>query len=106
MERQQAPDLVESVLDLAGLSEQIMAHMARWGGQSAPDAPPPNQVFRDLVGGILHPLVEHYSPPAVEAASEFLAEALTTIEAEILLVEPPRGGPERRRRPRLPRRAC
>jgi hypothetical protein len=64
MERQQAPDLVESVLDLAGLSEQIMAHMARWGGQSAPDAPPPDQVFRDLVGGILHPLVEHYSPPA------------------------------------------
>lgn len=72
MERQQAPDLVESVLDLAGLGEQIMAHMARWGGQSAPDAPPPDQVFRDLVGGILHPLVEHYSPsPSKPRASSW-----------------------------------
>lgn len=106
MERDKAPDLVESLLDLAGLTEQIMAHMARWQGESAPEAPPPDQVFRDLVGGILSPLLEHYPPPAVEAASEFLAEAVTTIEAEILLVEPPRGGRERRRHARLPRRPC
>src|ERR671922_265057 len=50
MERDQAPDLVDSLLDLAGLTEQIMAHMARWQGESPPEAPPPDQVFRDLVG--------------------------------------------------------
>jgi hypothetical protein len=104
MERQEAPDLVESVLDLATLSEQILAHMARWEGQCAPDVPRPDQVFREVVGGILRPLREHYPPEVLEAAREFLAEAVSTIEAEILLVEPPRGGRERRHRPRFPRR--
>jgi hypothetical protein len=106
MERGQAPDLVQSLLDLASLSEQILAHMARWQGQSAPDAPPPDQVFRELLGGILRPVMERYPRSAVEPAGEFLAEAVTTIEAEILLVEPPGADHGPRRGSRPPRRPC
>jgi hypothetical protein len=106
MEREQPPDLVESLLDLASLSGQILAHMARWEGQSAPDAPPPDQVFRDLLGGILRPVMERYPQSAVETAGEVLAEAVTTIEAEILLVEPPGADRGPRHRSRPPRRPC
>jgi hypothetical protein len=80
--------------------------MARGHGSSAPDAPPPEQVFRDLLGGVLRPMLERQPPDAVEAARRILVEAGAAIEAEVLLVEPPprRRGRESRQRSRSPRR--
>ena len=104
MEQDRLPDLTEVVLDLASLSAQILAHMARWQGQSAPDAPPPEQVFRDLLTETLRPVLDGHPPAAIEAAQRILAKAVETIEAEILLVEPSGGPREQRRRSRTPRR--
>jgi hypothetical protein len=50
--------------------------------------------------------MERYPQSAVEPAGEFLAEAVTTIEAEILLVEPPGADRGPRRGSRPPRRPC
>jgi hypothetical protein len=106
MEHDRLPDLTEALLDLAGLAAQILAHMARWQGQSAPDAAPPEQVFRELITETLCPVLERHPPAAIQAATRVLVEAVTTIEAEVLLVEPAPShrGPERRTRPR--RRRC
>jgi hypothetical protein len=78
--------------------------MARWQGQSAPDAPPPEQVFRELLTETLRPVLKHRPPADIEAATRVLVDAVERIEAEILLVDPPsqRRGP--RYRPRAPRR--
>jgi hypothetical protein len=104
MERDRPPDLTETLLDLTGLSAQILAHMARWQGHSAPDAPPPEQVFRDLLGETLRPVLERHPPAAVEAVRRILVEAVETIEAEILLVEPSPHPREQTRRSRMARR--
>jgi hypothetical protein len=98
------PDLTEALLDLVGLAAQILGHMARWQGQSAPDAPPPEQVFRELLTGTLRPVLERQPPAAIEAATRVLVEAAATIEEEIFLVEPSPGHRESRRRPRSRRR--
>jgi hypothetical protein len=104
MEQDRLPALTEVVVELASLSAQILAHMARWQGRSAPDAPPPEPVFRDLLTETLRPVLDGHPPAASRAAQRILAEAVETIEAEILLVEPsgrPRG---QRLRSRTPRR--
>jgi hypothetical protein len=103
MEQDRLPDLTEVLLDLASVSAQILAHMARWQGQSAPDAPP-EQVFRDLLTETLRPVLGRHPPAAVEAAQRIVVEEVEAIEAEILLVEP--SGPSRRQRlrSRTPRR--
>lgn len=103
MEHDQRPDLIEALLDLAGLAAQILAHMARWQGQTAPDAAPPDQVFRDLLTETLGPVLEGRPPADIEAARRLLVDAVTRIEEEILLVEPSRHH-ETGRRAQLPRR--
>jgi hypothetical protein len=105
MERDRPTDLTEPLLDLASLAAQILAHMARsqLEGQSAPDAPPPERVFRDLLGETLRPVLERHPPADTKAARRVLAEAVDTIESEILLVEPSRF-PKQRRRSRAARR--
>jgi hypothetical protein len=97
MEREPPTDLTEALRDLAGVAAQILGHMARWQGHSAPDAPPPEDVFRTLLSETLGPLLERHAPDTVEAARQILIEAVDLIEAEILLVEPPHG----RRDPRV-----
>jgi hypothetical protein len=77
--------------------------MARWQGQSAADAPPPEQVFRELLTETLRPVLERHAPAAIEAARGILFESVEMIESEILLVEPPGRPQERRRRARRPR---
>jgi hypothetical protein len=78
--------------------------MTRWQGQTAPDAPPPERVFRDLLTGTLRPVLERHSAAAIEAATQVLVEAAATIEEEIFLVEPSPSHREPRRRPRSRRR--
>jgi hypothetical protein len=78
--------------------------MTRWQGQTAPDAPPPERVLRELLTGTLRPVLERQPPAAIEAATRVLVEAATTIEEEIFLVEPASSHPEPRRRPRSRRR--
>lgn len=104
MEQDRLPALTEAVLDLASLSAQILAHMARWEGHSAPDAPPPEQVFRDLLTETLRPVLDRNPPAAGRAVQRILVEAVKTIEAEILLVEPPGSPREQRPRSRTQRR--
>jgi hypothetical protein len=69
--------------------------MGRWQGQSAPDAPPPEQVFRELLTETLRPVLERHPPAAIEAARGVLFESVEMIESEILLVAP--SGPLRER---------
>jgi hypothetical protein len=102
-DRDRPPDITEALLDLASLSAQILAHMARWQVRSAPDAPPPEQVFRELLTGTLRPVLERHTPAAVEAARGILFESVEMIESEILLFEPPRGPRKRNRHARRPR---
>jgi hypothetical protein len=104
MEHDRLPDLTDALLDLASLAAQILAHMERWQGQSAPDAPPPERVFRDLLAETPRPVLERHSAEATEAARRILVEAVATIEAEILLVEPPRPRREARHRSQSSRR--
>ncbi len=106
MEQDRPARLTEALLDLASLSAQILAHMARSQaqGRSAPDAPPPEQVFRDLLTGILRPMLDGHPPPDIAAAQRILVEAVETIEDEILLVEPSGRPREQRLRSRTPRR--
>jgi hypothetical protein len=106
MEHGRAHDLTEAVLDLASVAAQILAHMARWQGHSAPDAAPPESVFRELVGGTLRPVLERHPSAAVDPATAVLADAVATIEAEIVLVEPPRGPRPHGRHSQSPRRSC
>jgi hypothetical protein len=103
-EHDRPPDITEALLDLASVSAQILAHMARWQGHSAPDAPPPEQVFRELLTETLRPVWERHPPAAIEAARGILFESVEMIEAEILLVEPPGSPRERSRRSRPSRR--
>jgi hypothetical protein len=103
-EQKRTPDLIEALLDLAALAAQILAHMARWEGQSAPDAPPPEQVFRELLGETLRPVLERRPSVEIEAARRLVVEAVATIEEEILLVEPSPGRRGRGPRLRAPRR--
>jgi hypothetical protein len=102
MESNRSDDLTEPLLDLADVCAQILAHMARSYVRSAPDAPPPGVVFRQLLGETLSPLVERHPPPTLRATRQLLTEAVATIEAEIFLVDLREGGS----RPRLPRRRC
>jgi hypothetical protein len=104
MERDELPNLGEALLDLASLSAQMLAHMARWEGRSSPDAPPPEQVFRELLTETLAPVLESQPPEAVDAARRVLVECVERIESEILLVEPSGPPREQRRRSRLARR--
>ena len=104
MEHDRPPDLTEVVLDLASLAAQILAHMARWQGQSTPDAAPPEQVFRELLTETLRPVLERQSRADIEAARRIVVEAVETIEGEILLVEPSGRSREQRICSRLPRR--
>jgi hypothetical protein len=78
--------------------------MARWQGQSAPAAPPPEQVFRELLTETLRPVLKRRPPADIEAARRVLVDAVEKIEAEILLVEPPRQPRGPRYGPRAPRR--
>jgi hypothetical protein len=78
--------------------------MTRWQGQTAPDAAPPEQVFRELLTGTLRPVLERRPPAAIDAATQVLVEAAATIEDEIFLVEPSHSRREPRRRPRSRRR--
>jgi hypothetical protein len=98
------PDITEALLGLASVTAQILAHMARWQGQSAPDAPPPEQVFRELLAETLRPVLERHPPAAIEAARGVLFESVEMIESEILLVAPPGPPSERRNRSRSGRR--
>jgi hypothetical protein len=79
-------------------------HMARSQAQglSAPDAPPPEQVFRDLLTETLRPALERQPAADIEAAKRVVDVALTTIESEIFLVapSPPSRRPRRRSSPR------
>ena len=104
MAREPATDLTQALLDLASVAAQILGHMARWQGHSAPDAPPPQEVFRTLLAATLRPLLERHPPETIEAARAILVEAVDLIEAEILLVEPPHGPRGRRVGLRTPRR--
>jgi hypothetical protein len=104
MEQDRLPDLAQALLDFASLSAQILTHMARWQGHTAPDAPPREQAFRELLTETLRPVSERHPLEALEAAQRIVAEAVETIEAEILLVEPPGRDREQRLRPRTPRR--
>jgi hypothetical protein len=63
MKREPPTDLTEALLDLASVAAQILGHMARWQGHSAPDAPPPEDVFRTLLSATLRPLLEGRPPP-------------------------------------------
>jgi hypothetical protein len=78
--------------------------MGRWQGQSARDAPPPEQVFRELLTETLRPVLERHPPAAIEAARGVLFESVEMIESEILLVAPPGPPSERRNRSRSDRR--
>jgi hypothetical protein len=84
----------------------MLAHMARSQeqGWSAPDAPPPEQVFRDLLTETLRPALERQPSADVEAAKRVMRVALATIEAEIFLVEPPPRSSRAGRRSPSPRR--
>jgi hypothetical protein len=95
-EREQSPDLIEAVLGLASVGAQILRHVARWEGLSAPDAPPPEDVFRTLLSATLRRLIQRHPPEAIKTAREIVVEAVELIEAEVLLVEPPSGPRERR----------
>jgi hypothetical protein len=77
----------------------MLTHMASWQaqGRSAPDAPPPEQVFRDLLTETLRPALERQPAADIEAATRVMGVALTTIESEIFLVAPPPPGRPRRR---------
>jgi hypothetical protein len=88
------------------VAAQILSHMERRQGHSAPEAPPPEEVFRTVLSATLRPLPERHPPEDIEAAREILVEAVERIEAEILLVEPPHGARGRRLGPRSPRRPC
>jgi hypothetical protein len=78
--------------------------MARWQGQSAPDAPPPERVFRELLTETLRPMLERQSPAAIESATRVLVETAAAIEEEIFLVEASPTHREPSRRPRSRRR--
>jgi hypothetical protein len=104
MEHDPRSDLTEALLDLAGLAAQILAHMARWQGQTAPDAAPPEQVFRELLTETLGPVLDDRSPADIDAARRLMVDAVTRIEEEILLVEPSPRHHEAGRRAQLPRR--
>jgi hypothetical protein len=106
MECDRLPDLTQPILDLASLAAQILAHMARSQSQglSAPDAPPPERVFRDLLGETLRPVLKRHRPDAIEAARRVLVDAVETIESEILLVEPSPRSHDQSRPSRTPRR--
>jgi hypothetical protein len=104
MEQDRVPELTKALLDLASLSAQILAHMARWQGHTARDAPPPEQAFREMLAETLRPALDRHPPEALETARRVVAEAVECIEAEILLVEPPGRARERELRPRTPRR--
>jgi hypothetical protein len=81
------------------VAAQILMHMARSQreGRSAPDAPPPEQVFRDLLSETLLPALERQPAADIEAAKRVMGVALTTIETEIFLVPPPPPAKPRRR---------
>jgi hypothetical protein len=104
MERDRPPDLTEAILDLASLSAQMLAHMARWQGRSSPDAPPPEEVFRELVTETLGPMLKSQPPEAIDSAQRVLVKSVETLESEILLVEPSGRPREQRRRSRPARR--
>jgi hypothetical protein len=88
------PDVIDALVDLADVAAQILGHMALYQaqGHSAPDAPPPVQVFRDLLSQTLRPLADRHPTEAIDAAQRVLAEAVELIESELFLVEPPRVG--------------
>jgi hypothetical protein len=81
------------------VAAQILTHMARSQaqGRSAPDAPPPERVFRDLLTETLRPALARQPAADIEAAKRVMGVALTTIESEIFLVAPPPPGKPRRR---------
>jgi hypothetical protein len=104
MERDGLPDLDEALLDLAGVSAQMLMHMARWQDRSSPEAPPPEQVFRELLSTTLAPVLESQPPEAVDVVRRVLVRWVETIESEILLVEPSRPPRAQRRAARFARR--
>ncbi len=95
-EREQSPDLIGALLGLASVGAQIPGHMVRWEGRSAPDAPPPEDVFRALLSATLRPLIQRHPPEAIKTPREIVVEAVELIEADVLLIEPPSGPRERK----------
>jgi hypothetical protein len=81
-------DVVEHVIHLGEVCAGILAHMARWQGPATgPDSL--EQAFRKLLAEVLEGLPKRHPEAALDAAMKLLADAVKTIEGEILLVEPP-----------------
>jgi hypothetical protein len=98
-----APALIPNLLQLAEVTARIRAHMTRWRGHSSPEAPPPDVVLHELLTETLAPLLDRHPAAAAKAATAILADAVEMIEAEILLVEPPRRTLDRPANGRFPR---
>jgi hypothetical protein len=93
MDRDQSREcLVEQIVHLGELCAGILAHMTQWQGDPATQDSLA-QAFRTLLSEVLRNPLDHQPRDAIDGASRLIAEAVETIESEILLVEPP----ERRR---------
>lgn len=99
---------VAQLLDTSFTLLTIVHEMARFAasGRSAPDAPPIPDVLRDLLCGVLPPLVATHSRAAVEQATAVLDAATDIVCEDIYTVSfdrPPARPASARRRPRRPR---
>ena len=95
--------LIETSFTLMTIVNEMRRFAA--SGRSAPDAPPIPDVLRDLLRGVLPPLVETYSRAAVEEATAVLGSATDIVCDDIYTVSfdgppaRPASAKRRRRRP-------
>ena len=93
--------LIETSFTLMTIVDEMTRFAA--SGRSAPDAPPVPEVLRDLLRGVLAPLVATHSRAAVEQATAVLGSASDIVCEDIYTVSfdsPParRASAQRRRR--------
>jgi hypothetical protein len=80
--------LITELIECGGVLSQIVAHMAFCdrAGYSAPDAPPPGVVLRELLTGVLKPIVAECPSEQTEATTVLLRDVTRTICDEIMFV--------------------
>jgi hypothetical protein len=78
---------VNSLLQSAGQLMLIVDHMARYPN-TAPDAPPFDDVLRDLIRGALEGRFKDREPAKLVDAAVLLADVREVVGNELLLVDP------------------
>ena len=78
---------VNSLLQSAGQLMLIVDHMSRYP-DTAPDAPPFDDVLRDLIRGALEDRLKDRKPADLVGAAVLLADVREVIGDEFLLVDP------------------